>query len=132
MRLAFYGLLLNIALNALLIRPLQNGGPALATSIAAFVNALALLYAFRKRYGLLGFRSVARSTVKFVIASTALGIVTYGMIHAPGFYGGHTIQKAIALAITIAAGTGTYFATAHLLRSRELAELREAKRVVAR
>jgi putative peptidoglycan lipid II flippase len=132
MKLAFYGLLLNIALNALLLRPLQNGGPALATSIAAFVNAIALLYAFRKRFGLLGFRSVARSTVKFVIASAGLGVVTYGMIHAPGFYAGHTMQKAFALAVTIAAGTGTYFGMAHILRSRELAELREAKREVAR
>ena len=57
MKLAFYGLILNIVLNAVLIGPMQNGGPALATSIAAFVNAFALLYQFRKRYGLLGFRS---------------------------------------------------------------------------
>jgi hypothetical protein len=42
------------------------------------------------------------------------------------------MQKAFALAITIAAGTGTYFGMAHLLRSRELAELREAKREVTR
>jgi putative peptidoglycan lipid II flippase len=132
MRLAFFGLILNIVLNAILIGPLKNGGPALATSIAAFVNAFALLYAFRKRYGLLGFRSVARSTVKFLIASTALGVVTYVMIHWPGFYAGHTMQKAIALGTTIAAATGTYFGTAHLLRSRELAELRDVKRVAAR
>ena len=132
MKLAFFGLILNIVLNAVLIGPLKNGGPALATSIAAFVNAFALLYEFRKRYGLLGFRSVARSTLKFVIASTALGIVTYVMIHWPGFYAGHTIQKGIALATTIAAAAGTYFGTAHLLRSRELAELRDVKRAAAR
>jgi putative peptidoglycan lipid II flippase len=132
MRLAFFALILNIVLNIVLIGPLKNGGPALATSIAAFVNAFALLYAFRKRYGLLGFRSVARSTVKFLIASTALGVVTYVMIHWPGFYAGYTMQKAIALATTIAAATGTYFGTAHLLRSRELAELRDVKRVAAR
>jgi putative peptidoglycan lipid II flippase len=132
MRLAFVALILNIVLNMVLIGPLKNGGPALATSIAAFVNAFALLYAFRKRYGLLGFRSVVRSTVKFLIASAALGVVTYVMIHWPGFYAGYTMQKAIALATTIAAATGTYFGTAYMLRSRELAELRDVKRVAAR
>ena len=54
------------------------------------------------------------------------------MIHWPGFYAGHTIQKGIALAMTITAGAGTYFAAEHLLRLRELAELRDVKRVAAR
>lgn len=127
-KVAFMALILNIVLNLLFIRPLQNGGPALATSIAAFFNAFALLIIFRRRYGRLGLRSIARSTLKFVIASAALGIVTYGMIHWPGFYAGRMTQKGIALGTTIAAAVGTYFATAWLLRSRELAELRDVKR----
>jgi putative peptidoglycan lipid II flippase len=127
-KLAFLSLILNIVLNLLLIRPLENGGPALATSIAAFFNGLALLIIFRRRYGPLGLRSVARSTLKFMIAAAALGIVTYVMIHWPGFYAGGIVQKVIALGMTIAAAVGTYFATAHLLRSRELAELRDVRR----
>jgi hypothetical protein len=54
------------------------------------------------------------------------------MIHWPGFYAGQTMQKAFALATTIAAGVATYFVTAHLLRSRELAELRDVKRATVR
>jgi putative peptidoglycan lipid II flippase len=127
-KIAFFALILNIILNAVLIRPLSNGGPALATSIAAFFNAIALLYIFRKRYGRLGMRSILRSTVKFVIASIALGVVIYAMIRWPGFYAGQTVQKALALGTTIAAGVGTYFLTARLLRSRELAELRDVRR----
>ena len=127
-KLAFFALILNIILNAVLIRPLANGGPALATSIAAFFNAFALLYIFRKRYGRLGMRSILRSTVKFVIASIALGVVIYAMIRWPGFYAGQTVQKAVALGTTIAAGVGTYFLTARVLRSRELAELRDVRR----
>lgn len=127
-KLAFFSLILNIVLNFIFIGPLQNGGPALATSIAAFFNALALLIIFRNRYGPLGLRSIARSTAKFVIASAALGVVTYAMIRWPGFYAGHTVQKGIALATTIAAAVGTYFAAAYLLRSREFAELRDVRR----
>ena len=68
--------------------------------------------------------------MKFLIASIALGVVTYVMIRWPGFYAGGTMQKGIALATTIAAAVGTYFAAAHLLRSRELAELRDVRRSV--
>jgi putative peptidoglycan lipid II flippase len=129
-KLAFLSLILNIVLNLLFIGPLENGGPALATSIAAFFNSFALLIVFRRRYGPLGFRRVAESTLKFVIASTALAVVTYVMIRWPGYYAGRTMQKAFALGTTIAAGAGTYFATAHLLRSPELAELRDVRRGV--
>jgi putative peptidoglycan lipid II flippase len=131
-KVAFFALILNIVLNAVFIGPLDNGGPALATSIAAFFNSFALLYIFRRRYGRLGIRSIMRSMIKVLIASTVLGIVAYGMIHWPGFYAGATLQKGIALGTTIAAAAGTYFAVAHLLHSRELAELRDVKRKGAR
>jgi len=48
----------------------------------------------------------------------------YVMIHWPGFYTGRLSQKVIALGVTIAAATATYFATARLLKFHELAELR--------
>jgi putative peptidoglycan lipid II flippase len=127
-KVAFCALVLNIALNAIFIGPLENGGPALATSLAAFFNSFALLYIFRKRYGRLGIRNIMRSMANVVTASTALGVVTYVVIHWPGFYAGGTPQKAIALATTIAAAAGSYFGVAHLLHSRELAELRDVKR----
>ena len=57
------------------------------------------------------------------MASAALGIVAYVMIHWPGLYSGGEPEIA-ALAMTIGAGTGTYFAAATLLRAREVTELR--------
>ena len=65
---------------------------------------------------------------RIVIASAALAVVGYIVIHWPGLYAGRMTQKTIVLGLTIAAGTGTYFGTASLLRSRELAELREVRR----
>src|SRR5205823_6784967 len=49
-KIAFIALFLNIALNIVLIGPLRNGGPALATSAAAFFNSVSLLVIFYKRY----------------------------------------------------------------------------------
>jgi putative peptidoglycan lipid II flippase len=123
-KIAFVAMLLNIALNFLFIRPLRNGGPALATSLAAYFNSISLLIIFYRRHGSFSVRGIIHSIWKFIGGSLALGVVTYTLIHWPGFYAGHTSQKVIALGTTIAAATLTYFAVASLLNSRELAELR--------
>jgi putative peptidoglycan lipid II flippase len=125
--IAFIAMFLNIAFNFLFIRPLQNAGPALATSLSAFFNSIALLIIFHKRYGSFGMRNIANSMMKFLAASAALAVVVYVMIHWPGFYAGRLSQKVIALATTIAAAAGTYFGMASLLGSPELAELRAVR-----
>jgi putative peptidoglycan lipid II flippase len=128
-KIAFAAMFLNIALNFFLIRPLQTGGPALATSASAFFNSLSLLAIFYKRHGSFSMWSIVRSALKFSVASLALGLVAYAVVHWPGFYAGRMTQKAIALAVTIAAGTATYFGTASLLKTRELSELRAVRGV---
>ncbi|HEY2382760.1 MAG TPA: murein biosynthesis integral membrane protein MurJ [Terriglobia bacterium] len=123
-KVAFAALLLNIGLNFLFIRPLQNGGPALATSLSAFFSSTALLVIFYRRYGSFGVWGIVQSVSKFAVASAALATVAYGIIHWPGLYAGAMSRKVFALGITIAAGAGTYFATATLLKTRELMEFR--------
>src|SRR6185503_15472245 len=111
-KVAFAAMLLNIGLNFLLIRPLRNGGPALATSISAFFNSISLLVIFHRRHGSFGVRGIVRSMVKFIGSSIALGVVVYVIIHWPGFYAGRMGQKVIALTVTIGAAVLTYFSTA--------------------
>ena len=127
-KIAFIAMFLNIGLNFLFIRPLQNGGPALATSASALFNSVALLVIFYWRYGTFGVGEIARSVVKFVVASAALGIVAYVTIHWPGLYEGRLSQKIVALAVTITLSGASYFAVAYLLRSQELSELRLIRR----
>jgi putative peptidoglycan lipid II flippase len=127
-QVAFIAMFLNIGLNFLFIRPLENGGPALATTAAALFNSLALLIIFRRRHGSFGIRNIVHSAAKFVIASAALAVVSYVVIGWPGLYAGPMAQKVAVLGLTIAMGIGTYFGTAYLLRSRELGELREVRR----
>ncbi len=123
-KIAFVAMFVNIGLNFLFIRPLQNGGPALATSLSALFNSAALLVIFCRRYGAFGIRDIFRSITRFAVASAALGIVAYVMIHWPGLYSGRLSQKIVALGMTIGAATGTYFGAATLLRAREVTELR--------
>ena len=128
MRIAVIAMLLNVGLNFLFIGPLQNGGPPLATTVAAFFNSAALMIIFRNRYGPIGFRVVLQSLMKFSIAALALGLVALVLIRWPGFYDDAPMtQKVAALGLTIAAAAGTYFVMAYLLGSREGQELRETR-----
>jgi len=127
-KIAFIAMLLNIVLNFVFIRPLQNGGPALATSLSAAFNSISLLIIFYMRYGSFGVKSILQSIGKFIGGSAALAVVTYTMIHWPGFYGGRMTHKVIALGVTIGAAAAAYFTTSTLLHSSELAELRLVRR----
>src|SRR4029079_13305400 len=126
-RMAFIGMFVNIALNILRIRPLHNGGPALATSVSAFFNSISWLVIFHRRHGSFGVRGIVRSIVKFIGSSIALGVVVYVIIHWPGFYAGRMGKKVMSLWSTIGSAVLTYFSTARLMNSRELAELRLMK-----
>jgi putative peptidoglycan lipid II flippase len=120
---ALCSLAVNIGLNFVFFRPLQNGGPALATSLAAIFDTIVLLIIFRKRHGKLGLRSVLSSGLRFASACVVMGLVVYFTIHYPGLYAGTKPHKALALAGTIALATVAYFGTARLLRAPELQEM---------
>src|SRR5262249_643262 len=74
---------INVGLNFLFFIPLQNGGPALATSLAAIFNSIALLAIFRRRYGRIGMRGLVTSCAKFAVASLAMGIIAAILIRVP-------------------------------------------------
>ena len=81
-----YGIIsagVNITLNLLLVGPLQQGGLALATSIAAGVNTIQLYLGLRKRYPQIHLLRSKRKVVK-ILASTAVSVaisrVVYGVL----------------------------------------------------
>jgi putative peptidoglycan lipid II flippase len=131
-KIAFMAMLVNIVMNVIfffLIPALQNGGPALATSLAAFFNSISLLVIFRSRHGRFGLRAFARSLAKFVIAGATMGVIAYTMIYWPGFFIDQPRpQKALALLLTIGLSAGAYFAMTVLMRSPEVSELRDIVR----
>jgi len=120
---AFISMFLNAALNFVFMRPLQNGGPALATSLSAVFDSACLMTIFYRRYGSIGLKSVTKSLLKFGVAGCAMALVTFAVIQAPGFYAGKLLQRVSALGLTIVLATATYFAAAYVLRARELHEM---------
>ena len=125
-KIAFIAMFLNAGLNFLFFRPLQNGGPPLATTLSALFNSLALMVIFYRRHGSYGIRGIMVSFLKFTAAALALGGVTVALINWPGFYFGQPLPRQVfALAVTIAVGAATYFAVVYLVGARELKELLE-------
>jgi len=78
--------LIFVPLNWLLVKPLGHNGLALATSIAAILNMLALLEMLRRRLGGINGKLIIRSFVKVVVSSAAAGGVAWAVI---GFMAGH-------------------------------------------
>jgi putative peptidoglycan lipid II flippase len=120
---AFVSMLLNIGLNFAFMRPLENGGPALATSLAAVFDSVCLLTIFHRRYGSIGIRNVCGSLLKSLAAGLAMGWIASAMIRLPGFYAGETPHRVLALGGTIVVATIVYFVATWILRARELREL---------
>jgi putative peptidoglycan lipid II flippase len=116
-------LLVSIGLNFIFFRPLQNGGPALATSLAAVFDTIVLLSIFRKRHGRLDLRSVVAAAMKFLGAAAVMAVVISYMIDYANLFGGDRIHKAMGLGFTIALATASYFGTAWLLRVGELRDV---------
>jgi len=119
----------NITFNLLLLRPLLNGGPAAATSLAALLNFSVLFWIFRRRHGLLGGRSILRSGAKVSAASAVMGLVCWAMLRISGFQDlagaiHHSLAwQVVALASMLAVAAGLFFGLAWLLDCEELGEM---------
>jgi putative peptidoglycan lipid II flippase len=122
----------NIALNLLLVRAMGFTGLAFGTTIAAIVHAAILLWLLRRRVGGIGGRENLRVFALITIASIAMGGAAWGSQHVlDAVVAGHsTIVRALRVFTSIGAGLVVLVAAAHLLR---IGEFKEAvRRVTAR
>jgi putative peptidoglycan lipid II flippase len=127
-RIGVYVIAANLVLNGIFLlffyRFLSNGGPALASSICAYLNFVLLFSIFRGRYGRLGARGIALSVLKTTICTAVMGAVALGALW---FWRGTAAALQVAaqvglLAVIIAAAVGVYLGAARLLRCEELGE----------
>ncbi|MEW6661290.1 MAG: murein biosynthesis integral membrane protein MurJ [Bacillota bacterium] len=114
---------LNIALNFLLIKPMAEGGLALAYSIAGGFNMLILLVILRRKiHGVDGWRIIT-SFAKSLFASLAMGLVAYGIAS----YLGQTLDltnklyQAVQVALAVSAGGAVYAGLTLALKMEEAA-----------
>lgn len=113
-------MLLNVALNLLLMFPLRHGGLALASSLAAMCNFFFLLFILRRRIGRIDGKRILTSHLKVALASLSMVIPAIWISRqALWFSPGNQILKAIILAATIFLSAFLYFSIQVLLKSEE-------------
>lgn len=78
---AMAAMVLNVILSIILMRPLGVGGLALATAMSSYFNAAVLCILLRRRLGILGLRRAAGTLAKTLIASAAMGAVSYWLAY---------------------------------------------------
>ncbi|MBU1240540.1 murein biosynthesis integral membrane protein MurJ [Myxococcota bacterium] len=78
-RVSMISLIAYLAAGLTLMWPLKHVGLALAISISAWVNAIGLLFALRKKIGLLTLSRSFSNVTKMAISAAAMGGVAYGI-----------------------------------------------------
>ena len=110
---------LNLGLSFLFVGPLQQGGLALAISIAVCLEALALLALLQTRLPAFDWAGLASTVAKCLLATALMGAALYLLVHAsapPEAVAARVLQLALALVL----GGAVYIAAAAVLRVPEL------------
>ncbi|MEG2087498.1 MAG: murein biosynthesis integral membrane protein MurJ [Angelakisella sp.] len=110
-------LILNTAINLVLLKPLGAGGLALATSLSATITLFILFFSLRRRIGPLGLRAFAVSLVKMLLAT--LGMVAV-IIPVHSLLLGLTASVVLSLVLSVGCGAVVYGGLNILLRTREM------------
>jgi putative peptidoglycan lipid II flippase len=120
---------LNLVLNVVLMGPLRHIGPAMATSIAAIFNAIALASVLRRRGHFRADAQLNRRVGRMTIAALAMGVALY-FAQSWLFAGAlHDAARLLALAALVAIGFLTYAVATQLTGAYDL---REIPRMVSR
>jgi len=126
---AIVALLANILLSILLMGPLQHGGLALASSLAAMLNIALLTKKLRKKIGRMDGRRILLSLARIIPASVAMGGIGWWVARNPVWGGtGNTIVKTELLVGGITVSAVFYFLAMWLMRSEEMKFLWEVLR----
>ena len=115
------GVVINIIMSIILMGPLQHGGLALATSLAAMGNLAFLIWNLRRRLGHIGLREIVHSLKTIVFATVCMGFVAW-WTSGGNIWGteGHIYVKIIILAVSIGMSIITYGALLYIWKSQEL------------
>ena len=127
-KVGVYSMILNIILNLIFMGPLEHGGLALATSMAALFNVALLIHFLRKRLGLMGGRKILSSTIKLSFASGIMVIVVYFFNAAFFNPAAPLISKLLVLSADIGVGITLYAFLSHMIQNEELSFLVELSR----
>jgi putative peptidoglycan lipid II flippase len=122
-RAAAFALVANLALCFLLVGPLGQGGLALATSLAAYLQLAFLYFVFRRQSGAVEEARLALSVGRTTAAALGMGAACWVLLREAAALGlAGTAAWLAALAVIILAGVAVFFTLAALLRAEEVGD----------
>lgn len=124
-RIAIASMLVNLAGNLILVWPLGHVGIALATAIAAWVNAGALWFILQRRGHFHVDARLARALPRLLAATVVMAAVLFGLNRLlEPMIGGTLLARAVGLTVLLGTGGAAYLLAARVLRVFTLAELK--------
>jgi putative peptidoglycan lipid II flippase len=117
-RWGLIGLVLNVVLGLILIRPMQEQGLALAMSLTAAIQSLALLYLFTQKHGHIDFPALATSLTRICVAAGVMTIVVRMIIQSVPGTG--TLVELLRVVLCAVVGAFVFFVALRALGGREL------------
>jgi len=113
---------LNLTLNLTLIWPMAEAGLAASTSVAAAVQTIVLMAVFSRRHAALGWRPLAATAVRTILATLAMaGVVCVALAYMPD--GDRLLSQVVLVGVPVVLGAAAYCASYWLLGGRELGML---------
>lgn len=113
----------NLALNLAFMVPLRHVGPALATSLAAALNAALLGWVLHRRGVLAPDAQLRRRLPRMAAAAAAMAVVLFALARVEEFTALHGAVKLAALALLVGVGLGAYLLAAWRLGAFSVAEV---------
>ena len=114
-------LVVNILLMNIFIKPLAQGGLALAISLSGIVNMFLLLYCLKRKIGLIDGRRILTSLSKILFASTVMGLGVWTVFHFTSKFAGiNFVGSLFNLVVGLITGTAIYVLLAVILRMQEM------------
>ncbi|HEX3015478.1 MAG TPA: murein biosynthesis integral membrane protein MurJ [Desulfobacteria bacterium] len=114
-------LAVNIILMNVLVRPLAQGGLALAISLSGIVNMLLLLYCLKRKIGFIDGRRILVSLLKILAGSTIMGLIVFLVFRLTSWVVGAGFWGALVnLIVGAIVGALVFFLLAVILRMQEL------------
>jgi putative peptidoglycan lipid II flippase len=122
---------INVGLSYLFMQFLDVGGLALGTTVSLTMNFFVLLYLLRRKIGPMGLKRLAGSLLKVASSSAVMGVVIWAVDTGLGrAVSPTTTGNAIRVVAGLLAGAVTYLVAAKLMKSPELAEVKDMLRAV--
>ncbi|MBU4510007.1 murein biosynthesis integral membrane protein MurJ [bacterium] len=133
-KIGIYIVIINIALDLILIRYLAHSGLALATSVAAILNLIILLKVLQDKIGDMELKSQASFLIKIVISSIFLGIVC---VLVSNYFSSildlsNKYNQTIQVIVSIFSGGLAYFIISYILGVKEVRNLKQNIKTILR